>query len=326
MQPSWKKALQSAFTNWQELAAYLDLPEDALPVISPKRFAMRVPISFVNRMKKGDVNDPLLRQILPVSQENFIQQGFVSDPLSESAFIEVPGLLHKYQNRVLLITHPACAVHCRYCFRREFDYTANTQGKKDWQRAFEYIRSHPEVDEVILSGGDPLMHNDSTLAYFIDALDQIAHVKRLRIHSRIPVVLPERINQSLLNVFENTRLQKVMVIHMNHPNEMAEDVAWGLSQLRNNHFTLLNQSTLLKGVNDDVAILKKLSESLFLHGVLPYYLHVLDKVQGAAHFEVPDDKAIVLHQALKSATSGYLVPKLVREIANEKAKTWLYAE
>ena len=236
----------------------------------------------------------------------------------------MPALLHKYHNRALLILHPACAIHCRYCFRREFDYKAHRRTTNDWQAVFDYLKQHPEIDEVILSGGDPLLHEDKTLQFFLEHLTQIASLKRLRIHSRIPVVLPERITKELLAVFAMTNLEKIMVIHVNHPNEIADDVASALNQLTQAGFSLFNQTTLLKGVNDNAMTLKQLSETLFGQKVIPYYLHALDKVKGAGHFAVSDKAAIGLHKELKAQTSGYLVPKLVREIPHQNSKTWLH--
>ncbi len=319
----WKKSLQNAFSNWQDLAAYLEIPLNAVNISNRKHFAMRIPLSFAKRMEKSNLKDPLLMQVLPLQLEHSSPSSFSGDPLDETSFSPYPGLLHKYKNRVLLITHPACAVHCRYCFRREFDYKTHQQSKDNWQDVFNYINAHPEIDEVILSGGDPLMHNDSYLAYFVENLSNIAHLKRFRIHSRIPVVLPERITKELIEMLSKTHLQKILVLHINHPNEIANDVITAISTLKSANFTLLNQSTLLKEVNDSVAILKKLSESLFMHGIIPYYLHVLDQVTGSAHFAITDNEATALHNKLKAETSGYLVPKLTRELAHEPAKTWL---
>ncbi|WP_239986702.1 EF-P beta-lysylation protein EpmB [Fastidiosibacter lacustris] len=323
---SWKKSLQQGFSNWLELAQFLQLNPDEYSVVSIKHFPMRVPLSFAQKMEKGNINDPLLRQVLPISEELQTADGYVLDPLNEMAFNPIKGLLHKYHNRALLMLHPACAIHCRYCFRREFDYKAQTQAKESWQYVFEYLKTHSELDEVIFSGGDPLMHNDETLDWFIQHLEEISHIKRLRIHTRIPVVLPDRITEGLVKVFNKTRLQKIMVIHANHPNEIAQDVTIGLKKLQQIGFTLLNQSTLLKGVNDHPETLKALSEALFEAGVIPYYLHLLDKVKGAIHFDIEENKAKEIHAQLKSITSGFLVPKLVREIAHQRSKTWIGSE
>ncbi|WP_440993983.1 EF-P beta-lysylation protein EpmB [Cysteiniphilum litorale] len=320
----WKNALATGFTHWQDLARFLEIDPTSYDIPALKSFPMRIPKGFASRMQKGNINDPLLLQVLPSAKEFELSNGYVDDPLQESDFNPAKGLLHKYKNRALLILHPACAVHCRYCFRREYDYQAQTQSKALWLDTFEYIRKNTALDEVILSGGDPLMHNDALLAWFLAQIEAIPHIKRLRIHTRIPVVLPERITDDLVLVFKETRLQKIMVIHANHANEINDDVIAVLSTLKNHAgFTLLNQSTLLKGVNDNAHVLKALSEALFAAGVMPYYLHVLDKVKGAAHFDIDEKIAKEIHTKLKSLTSGYLVPKLAREVAHELAKTWI---
>lgn len=320
----WKNALATGFAHWQDLAQFLEIDPASYDIPALKSFPMRIPLSFASRMQKGDINDPLLLQVLPLVKEFDMVNDYVDDPLQEADFNPAKGLLHKYKNRALLILHPACAVHCRYCFRREYDYQAQTQSKALWRDTFDYIRKNTALDEIILSGGDPLMHNDALLAWFLAQIEAISHIKRLRIHTRIPVVLPERITDELINVFKETRLQKIMVIHANHANEINDDVIISLAALKNrSQFTLLNQSTLLKGVNDNAHILNALSEALFAAGVMPYYLHVLDKVKGAAHFDIDESTAKEIHTKLKSLTSGYLVPKLTREVAHEMAKTWI---
>lgn len=321
---NWGNALAGGFSNWEGLAQFLEINPKQYDIPVLTNFPMRIPLSFAKRMQKGDINDPLLLQVLPLLYEFENTGNYLSDPLQERDFNPLKGVLHKYKNRVLLILHPACAVHCRYCFRREYDYQAQTQSRGSWLKAFAYIREHKQLDEVILSGGDPLMHNDGILQWFFSQIEMIPHIKRLRIHTRIPVVFPERITATLLNILNHTHLHKIMVIHANHANEIAGDVAEVLKALKNNAgFTLLNQSTLLRGVNDDANILKALSEKLFGEGVLPYYLHVLDKVKGAAHFDIDEKRAKKIHSELKELTSGYLVPKLVREVAYETAKTWI---
>ncbi|WP_119328813.1 EF-P beta-lysylation protein EpmB [Cysteiniphilum halobium] len=321
---NWKHALATGFARWQDLAHFLEIDPTSYNAPILKSFPMRIPLSFASRMKKGDINDPLLLQVLPSIREFELTTDYVNDPLQEGDFNPSKGILHKYKNRVLLILHPACAVHCRYCFRREYDYQAQTQSKMLWLNAFDYIRKNTELDEVIFSGGDPLMHNDTLLAWFLRQIEAISHIKRLRIHTRIPVVLPARITNDFIDIFKETRLQKIMVIHANHANEINDEVIIALNTLKKAaEFTLLNQSTLLKGVNDNVYVLKELSESLFAAGVMPYYLHVLDKIKGAAHFDIDTVSAKKIHTELKSLTSGYLVPKLVQEVAHETAKTWI---
>ncbi|WP_100551472.1 EF-P beta-lysylation protein EpmB [Caedibacter taeniospiralis] len=319
----WKIALNQGFKDWQTLARFLELNPNSYRVPVIENFPMRIPYSFALRMKKGDINDPLLKQVLADKFELDRADNYVSDPLSEREFNPVKGALRKYHNRILLMLHPACAVHCRYCFRREYDYQAQTQSKESWSHVFNYIREHAELDEVIFSGGDPLLHNDERLSWFVAQTESIPHIKRLRIHTRIPIVLPKRVTKEFLAVFNKTHLQKIMVVHANHGNEIAADVIGAFKQLKEAGFSILNQATLLKGVNDNAEVLKALSERLFEAGVLPYYLHVLDKVKGVQHFDVDEEKAKAIHHELKAITSGYLVPKLVREIAHQKSKTWL---
>jgi len=233
----------------------------------------------------------------------------------------VPGLLHKYRNRALLLVKGGCAVNCRYCFRRHFPYQDNPGNKRSWQAALDYIAEHPELDEIIFSGGDPLMAKDHELAWLIAALEQIPHLKRLRIHSRLPVVIPARITDQLCQMLSDTRLQVIMVTHINHAQEIDEALRESMIRLKRAGVTLLNQSVLLRGINDNAQTLATLSNALFDAGILPYYLHVLDKVQGAAHFFVSDDEARQLVRSLLLQVSGYLVPKLAREIGGEPSKT-----
>ncbi|MGF1683542.1 EF-P beta-lysylation protein EpmB [Photobacterium minamisatsumaniensis] len=283
-------------------------------------FALRVPKSFVERMEIGNPHDPLLRQVMPLAEEFDVHDGYSQDPLDEQDNA-IPGLLHKYKSRVLMIVKGGCAVNCRYCFRRHFPYQENQGGKRNWQIALDYIATQPQVNEVILSGGDPLMAKDSELEWLITAIAAIPHVKRLRIHSRLPVVLPARITSALCEVLAQSRLQTVLVTHINHANEINAELTEAMSKLKQADVTLLNQGVLLKGVNDSVEALVDLSEALFTASILPYYLHVLDKVQGAAHFMVDDMQARQLMAGLMQNVSGYLVPKLTREIGGRHSKT-----
>jgi EF-P beta-lysylation protein EpmB len=271
-------------------------------------------------MRRGDPRDPLLRQVLPLAEEHLAAPGFSTDPVGDLAAMASPGVLHKYQGRVLLTATGACAVHCRYCFRRHFPYTESSAGTDHWQAALDYLAQEPSLREVILSGGDPLTLSERRLAEFIRAAAGIAHLERLRIHTRLPVVLPERITPELVRTLSSTRLSTVVVIHANHANEIDDAVIDALAPMRAAGVTLLNQSVLLRDVNDSAGALVALSETLFAAGVLPYYLHLLDRVQGAAHFEVPEDEARALMQQLTSRLPGYLVPRLVREIAGAPAK------
>lgn len=324
---------QSVEQNWlQQLANGISDPEQLLTQLaidpSPWQsgfkaralFAQRVPQSFVERMEKGNPHDPLLRQVLPLSDEFIIHPGYSTDPLEEQNNA-TPGLLHKYRNRCLLIVKGGCAINCRYCFRRHFPYQDNKGNKLVWQQSLDYIAQHRQLNEVILSGGDPLMAKDHELGWLIEQIAAIPHIKRLRIHSRLPVVIPARITDELVSLCAETRLQVILVTHINHANEINAELSQQLARLRAEKVTLLNQSVLLKGVNDSIPAQVALSEALFDAGVLPYYLHVLDKVQGAAHFYVSDEQARAIIAGLIEQVSGYLVPKLTREIGGRPSKT-----
>lgn len=319
----WLTQLADVITNPDELLRLLNIDaDDALHAgIEAKRlFALRVPRSFAARMKKGDPHDPLLRQVVTSQQEFIVTPGFSTDPLDEQHSV-VPGLLHKYHNRALLLVKGGCAVNCRYCFRRHFPYADNQGNKRNWQTALDYIAAHPELDEIIFSGGDPLMAKDHELDWLLSALEAIPHIKRLRIHSRLPVVIPARVTDVLAARFARSSLQILLVNHINHANEIDDEFRAAMAALRQADVTLLNQSVLLRGVNDNAATLAALSNALFDAGVMPYYLHVLDKVQGAAHFLVSDDEARTIMRELLTLISGYMVPKLAREIGGEPSKT-----
>jgi len=285
-----------------------------------QQFPLRVPRGFVERMEKGDPNDPLLLQVLPIAKELQSHPDFVTDPLGEKAVNPIPGLLHKYHGRVLLTLTSACAINCRYCFRRHFPYQDNKPGRKNLEKALEYIAADESITEVILSGGDPLVADDAYLADLVAALEKISHVKRLRIHTRLPIVLPERITESLLSLLSKTRLQAVLVTHCNHPNEIDPAVEHAMGLLKHHGISLFNQAVLLRGVNASVDVLSRLSERLFDIGVIPYYLHVLDKVDGAAHFDVDEVRAKELIKGVMGRLPGYMVPCLVREVAGAESK------
>lgn len=327
------RKVESVEQNWlQQLTNAISNPADLLQILeidpslwqngfeARKLFALRVPQSFVERMEKGNPYDPLLRQVLPLSEEFEWHQGYSTDPLEEQNNA-IPGLLHKYKNRALMIVKGGCAVNCRYCFRRHFPYQENKGSKTVWQQSLDYIAAHPELNEVILSGGDPLMAKDHELKWLIDAISQIPHIKRLRIHSRLPVVIPARITDSLCELLQDTRLQVILVTHINHANEISLELKRQMNRLRAINVTLLNQGVLLKEVNDSIKAQVQLSETLFDAGILPYYLHVLDKVQGAAHFFVSDQQAKDIMAGVIEQVSGYLVPKLTREIGGRSSKT-----
>jgi EF-P beta-lysylation protein EpmB len=323
--PAWQKALAQAIQDPRELLQLLQL-ESRLPVATDPaalHFPLRVPRGFAARMRVGDPLDPLLRQVLPLDAEGRPAAGFSADPLAEQAAMPVPGLLHKYRGRVLLTLTGACGVHCRYCFRRHFPYGDANPAPDQWEAALDYLRSQPDIHEVLLSGGDPLSLNDRRLAGLVRQLEAIPHLKRLRIHSRLPVVLPERVDDGLLAWLADSRLTRVLVIHANHAREIDASVAAALSALRGTGTQLLNQAVLLRGVNDSPEALADLSEALIAAGVQPYYLHLLDRVSGTAHFEVPEREALDLLRALQTRLPGYLVPRLAREEPGASSKTWL---
>ena len=276
-------------------------------------FPVRVPEPFVTRMVPGDPHDPLLRQVLAVADERHAMPGFVKDPLDELEG-PMPGVLHKYRSRVLVIYRGGCAINCRYCFRRHFPYQENTLTARDIDGLVSYLKAHPEVNEVILSGGDQLMADDQALSGLFVRLESVSSIHRLRIHTRLPIVIPERVTDLLCQAIAATALPVVMVLHSNHANEIDQSVMDAVSQLRVVCRSVLNQSVILKGINDSADVLIALSERLFEAGIDPYYLNVLDRVSGAHHFDVSDLEVAALHQALLNALPGYLVPKLVREV------------
>jgi len=319
---SWQEELRQI--SGDPLAVLDDLglrPGPGFPSVDPgPAFPFRAPGPFLERINKNDPHDPLLRQVLPSPRENKAAEGFSNDPVGDLAARTVPGLLHKYHGRVLLVSTAACAIHCRYCFRRHFPYADNNPGVEEWRQALEYIAMDPGITEVILSGGDPLMLADGKLAHLLEKLDAIAHLKRVRIHSRMPVVLPGRITPALLRLLRECRLQAVMVLHVNHANEIGDCARESIRHLAAAGLSLLNQSVLLRGINDSAEALAALSETLFDCRVLPYYLHMLDAVSGAAHFAVEEARAAEIIHELRSILPGYLVPRLVREQAGAPYK------
>lgn len=320
--PRWQQLLAESINDPADLLAALNLGRDWLPAAraAARDFPLRVPRGFVARMQPGDPADPLLRQVLPLGEELLETPGYGPDPVGDLAVRIGPGVLHKYQGRALLVTTGACAVHCRYCFRRHFPYGEENPRRGGWDAALAAVAADPSITEVILSGGDPLSLSDARLAELTTGIQAIPHVRRLRLHTRLPVVLPERVDERLLGWLGATRLQKVVVIHANHANELDDAVAAAMARLAGAGCTLLNQSVLLHGVNDNAAALAALSERLFASGVLPYYLHMLDPVAGAAHFAVADDDARNLLEELRNRLPGYLVPRLVREVAGAPSK------
>lgn len=318
----WQTVLKQAVRDPVELCRLLDLPagdaEQARASMRP--FPLLVPRGFLARMERGNPADPLLRQVLPLADELLEHPGYTADPVGDRAAERAPGLLHKYHGRALLVATGACAIHCRYCFRREFPYSEVPHAPAAWEPALAEIARDGSLAEVILSGGDPLMLVDRHLQRLTGRLESIAHVRRLRLHTRLPIVLPERVDEQLLEWIAATRLNVVVVVHANHPNELSREVGAALARLRGAGVMLLNQAVLLRGVNDDVDVLVELSERLQAFGVMPYYLHQLDRVTGTAHFEVEDSQGRQIVRSLRERLPGYLVPRYVREIAGEPYK------
>ena len=323
---NWQQQLAQAFTNIDDLCRYLDLnPSDlAVSTSAAQQFALRVPLSFAASMEKGNPFDPLLRQVLPITDELAFYAGYTNDPVGDLPAATQTGILHKYQGRVLLINTGSCAINCRYCFRRNFPYAELQLSKQQEHAVLQSIQNDRSIQEVIFSGGDPLLLNDTRLTRLIEQINQIDHIKRIRIHSRLPIVLPARLTPELINTLTQSPKQIIMVLHCNHANELNERVITACQQLKKHGITLLNQSVLLKGVNDDTAVLCELSERLFQHGVIPYYLHLLDKATGTGHFAVSETEALLLMERVQACLSGYLVPKLVKEVAGAESKRYVW--
>jgi EF-P beta-lysylation protein EpmB len=329
--PAYFRSLTEAVRDSDELIDLLGLPDDlrAPAREAAKLFPLLVPRSFIARMQPGDPADPLLKQVLPLAAEGEAVPGFIADAVGDLHARKAPGLIHKYHGRALLIAAGACAVHCRYCFRRHYPYGDDPRRLEDWEPALAEIAADESISEVLLSGGDPLMLTDARLAALVARLEAIPHLRRLRLHTRLPIVLPDRVAEGLLALLGSTRLTPVVVVHANHPNELVGDGAEALRALAavrgepSGRLTVLNQAVLLRGVNDDAGVLMELSERLFALGVLPYYLHQLDRVAGAAHFEVPEPVGRTLVEELRRRLPGYLVPRYVREVPGEAGKTRL---
>jgi EF-P beta-lysylation protein EpmB len=320
---TWQDALKDAVRDAAELCRLLDVPPNIVAGarIAAKRFSVFVPRGYLARMRPGDPDDPLLRQVLPLADELADVPGFVTDPVGDAAASRQPGLLQKYRGRVLLILTGTCAVHCRYCFRRSFPYDEAPRSLDDWQPALEEIAGDSTLHEVILSGGDPLALVDRTLEGFVIQLAAIPHIRRLRIHTRLPIVIPERVTGELVQLLRGTRLTPLVVLHSNHANELDERVAAALAKLADAGIVLLNQAVLLAGVNDSSEAQAALCERLVDLRVMPYYLHQLDRVAGAAHFEVPVETGRRIIEQLRARLPGYAVPRYVAEIAGEANKT-----
>jgi len=319
---NWQQQLAEAFNNIEDLCRYLDLSPGDLPVsaIAADNFPLRVPLSFAACMEKGNPHDPLLRQVLPIEEELTVYQGFSNDPVGDLAAATQAGVLHKYHGRVLFINTGSCAINCRYCFRRNFPYADLQLSKQNEDAALQAIQNDPSISEVILSGGDPLLLSDSRLTRLIRQLDGIKHLKRIRIHSRLPIVLPARITDEFINTLTQSPKQIIIIVHCNHVNEISDRVVTVCASLKNAGIALFNQSVLLRGVNDNAEVLCELNEQLFSHGITPYYLHLLDKATGTGHFEVSEAEALALIRQVQATLPGYMIPKLVKEQAGATSK------
>ncbi|QDU73185.1 L-lysine 2,3-aminomutase [Bremerella volcania] len=314
--------MRAAFRRASDLAEHLQLPESSWQtgLAAADGFPLFVPREFAAKMRRGDIGDPLLRQVLPVEQETFVTESFTANPVGDDEAMLTPGLLQKYHGRALMVTTGACAVHCRYCFRRHFPYGEGPKGIDAWSSALGAIHQDESLHEILLSGGDPLTLTDGVLTLLAEKIAAARHIRRLRVHTRLPVMIPSRVCDSLLAWLTGTRLRPFVVIHVNHPHELADDVAAALARLSEAQVPLLNQSVLLKGVNDDAETLIELSEKLLDLNVMPYYLHQLDRVQGAAHFEVPRAEGLRIVKTMRSRLPGYAVPRYVEEIAGDASK------
>ena len=326
---SWQQQLARSRITIEQLLKSLDIsPEhyqsQLLKPEKTKNFPLRVTESFIARMQPRDINDPLLRQVLPINDELVTDPNYGPDPLNEKEFNAAPGFIQKYHGRALLIVTQACAIHCRYCFRKNFPYSENRPGLSGWQNSLDQLRKDASIREIIFSGGDPLAVNDEYLSQLTESIATIPHIKRLRIHTRLPIVLPSRIDDAMIDWLSRWQGQKVIVIHCNHPNELNDEVQHALNKLAKAKVTLLNQAVLLKGINDRAETQIELAEKLFAFGVLPYYLHMLDKVTGAQHFEVSRQNALQLSDDIRQKLPGFLVPRLVEEIAGAHSKTPVY--
>lgn len=315
----WKTAMKRAIRDPNELLDHLGLA-GAIALAERREFPTFVPLEFLARMRSGDADDPLLRQVLPVAEEDVDVPGFVTDPVGDLDAAACDSLLHKYDGRALMITTSACGVHCRYCFRREFPYTEAASRSTQWRPALDYLRRNPGIDEVLLSGGDPLTLVDDVLFDLLDQLDQIEHVQRIRLHSRMPIVIPQRVDEQLVAKLRSLRSTAWMVIHCNHAQEIDAAVADSIARMVDGGIPVLNQAVLLESVNDSVDALEQLCRTLVNLRVQPYYLHQLDRVRGAAHFEVCRDVGLRLMQELRNRLPGYAMPTYVSENAGEQSK------
>ncbi|MFK7736835.1 MAG: EF-P beta-lysylation protein EpmB [Pirellulaceae bacterium] len=319
--PRWPQALKRSVRSGFELCELLGIAPNDVSEEAESDFPVFVPREYIERIEPGNPSDPLLRQVVS-SQLELSPEGLV-DPVGDAQSEATSGLLHKYKGRVLLIVSGACAVHCRYCFRRNYPYSSAPNGPGEWSQWVDYLRNDESIEEVILSGGDPLSVRDESLAWLVSQFESISHLKRLRIHTRFPVVIPQRVCEEMTNWLSTTRLAKFVVLHINHAQEIDDAVAAAARRLREGGATVLNQAVLLRGVNDSWLAQRNLSNALIAEQILPYYLHQLDPVRGGRHFEVSDSEAEEIFSKLRQELPGYAVPKLVRELAGEPSKTRL---
>jgi EF-P beta-lysylation protein EpmB len=315
----WRQVQRKNFTDWKKLAQFLDFSEEnEKRIVDVAQFPLNLPYRLAEKIQKNDLSDPILRQFLPITDELVLKDDFILDPVGDQQARKSGKLLHKYQGRALLVTTSACAMHCRYCFRRNFTYETN---KKGYQDELAAISRDTSIKEIILSGGDPLSLSNSSLSDLIHELSKMDHIDKIRFHSRFPIGIPERIDEELLTILAHCPKQVIFVIHCNHPKELDEDVCLSLKKIQRLGIPMLNQSVLLKGVNDQIFTMKDLLEKLSNHGIIPYYLHQLDRAQGTSHFETSEDVGTNMIKQLTKEMPGYSIPKFVKEIAGMPSKT-----
>lgn len=317
----WRQIQKNNFTRIEPLLDFLEMSEsNRKAILSRPRFALNLPQRLAHKIEKNCLDDPILRQFVPLQDELTVTPGFVADPVQDKTFKKTKKILHKYKSRALLVTTSACAMHCRYCFRQNFPYET---AEKSFEDEISYIHQDPTLSEIVLSGGDPLSLSDASLSSLFKSLDVIPHLKRIRFHTRFPIGIPERIDDSFLDILASSTKQIFFIVHVNHPKEIDSDVAKALKKIQMLGIPVMNQSVLLKGVNDDEKTLLSLSETLVNQGVIPYYLHALDPVQGAGHFALPEDRGSQLIRFVKENLSGFGVPRLVREEPGLPSKTFI---
>lgn len=318
----WRQVQRENFIRMEPLLQFLEFSEESLSqVIFDPKFSLNLPRRLAEKIQKNTLNDPIFRQFVPLSEETKNSLGFVLDPVQDQTFCKTSKILQKYQSRALLLTTSACAMHCRFCFRQNFPYETEVKG---FEKEMAFFAADHSIEEVILSGGDPLSSSDQTLSFLFTSFEEMKHIKRIRFHTRFPIGIPERIDDSFLSILSSSSKQIIFVIHCNHPKELDEDVVFALKKIQKLGIPVLNQCVLLKGVNDEETVLLDLSKALVNSGIIPYYLHQLDRVQGTSHFAVPEEKAVQLVKFLQKNHSGYGVPRLVREEPGCTSKSFIY--